>query len=140
MPQKVWEDPLLDACGAGASGDDRLYSTSRIARMPVTLEQKSSLTSLKMGTQLVRQRRQDRHVATILLDSGLVPIDQVQKFLGHTHLSTTQIYAQTSLRALGENYIRAPGSKLTLPRSKVLTWFSTAPIVPTWPKFRPSLP
>src|SRR5260221_5316989 len=63
MPQKVWEDPLLDACGAGASGDDRLYSTSRIARMPVTLEQKSSLTSLKMGTQLVRQRRQDRHVA-----------------------------------------------------------------------------
>jgi hypothetical protein len=60
MPQKVWEDPLLDACGAGASGDDLLYSTSRIARMPVTLEQKSSLTSLKMGTQLVRQ---DRHVA-----------------------------------------------------------------------------
>src|SRR5260221_5092926 len=29
MPEKVWEDPLLDACGAGASGDDRLYSTSR---------------------------------------------------------------------------------------------------------------
>jgi hypothetical protein len=32
-----------------------------------------------------------RHsIATILLDSGLVPIDQVQKFLGHMHLSTTQ--------------------------------------------------
>ncbi|MGH9395707.1 MAG: tyrosine-type recombinase/integrase [Terriglobia bacterium] len=54
-----------------------------------------------------------RHsIATILLDSGLVPIDQVQKFLGHTHLSTTQIYAETSLRALGENYIRALGGKL----------------------------
>jgi integrase/recombinase XerD len=49
-----------------------------------------------------------RHsIATILLDSGLVPIDQVRKFLGHLHLSTTQIYAETSLRALGENYVRA---------------------------------
>jgi len=53
-----------------------------------------------------------RHsVATILLDSGLVPIDQVQKFLGHLQLSTTQIYAETSLRALGDNYIRALGGK-----------------------------
>jgi integrase/recombinase XerD len=33
-----------------------------------------------------------RHsIATILLDSGEVPIDQVQKFLGHLQLSTTQI-------------------------------------------------
>jgi integrase/recombinase XerD len=31
-----------------------------------------------------------RHsIATILLDSGQVPIDQVRKFLGHLHLSTT---------------------------------------------------
>jgi len=53
-----------------------------------------------------------RHsIATILLDSGLVPMDQVQKFLGHLHLSTTQIYAETSLRALGDNYIRALGGK-----------------------------
>ncbi len=49
-----------------------------------------------------------RHsIATILLDSGKVPIDQVQKFLGHLQLSTTQIYAETSIRALGENYVRA---------------------------------
>lgn len=53
-----------------------------------------------------------RHsIATILLDSGIVPIDQVQKFLGHMHLSTTQIYAETSLRALGQNYIQALGVK-----------------------------
>lgn len=53
-----------------------------------------------------------RHsIATILLDSGLVPIDQVQKFLGHLHLSTTQIYAETSVRALGDNYVRALGGK-----------------------------
>jgi integrase/recombinase XerD len=53
-----------------------------------------------------------RHsIATILLDSGLVPIDQVQKFLGHVNLSTTQIYAETSLRALGDNYVRAMAGK-----------------------------
>ena len=35
-----------------------------------------------------------RHsIATILFDSGLVPIDQVQNFLGHLQLSTTHIYA-----------------------------------------------
>ncbi len=51
-----------------------------------------------------------RHsIATILLDSGEVPIDQVQKFLGHLQLSTTQIYAETSIRALGESYLRAMG-------------------------------
>jgi len=49
-----------------------------------------------------------RHsIATILLDSGEVPIDQVQKFLGHLQISTTQIYAETSIRALGENYLCA---------------------------------
>jgi integrase/recombinase XerD len=52
-----------------------------------------------------------RHsIATILLDSGYVPIDQVQKFLGHVRLSTTQIYAETSVRALGDNYRRALSS------------------------------
>jgi integrase/recombinase XerD len=53
-----------------------------------------------------------RHsIATILLDSGQVPIDQVRKFLGHLHLSTTQIYAETSQRALGENYVRVLGGQ-----------------------------
>jgi integrase/recombinase XerD len=55
-----------------------------------------------------------RHsIATILLDSGQVPIDQVQKFLGHLQLSTTQIYTETSVRALGENYLRALGNTKT---------------------------
>lgn len=56
-----------------------------------------------------------RHsVATLLLQSGEVPLDQVQKFLGHLQIGTTQIYAETSLDALGENYQRAfnaPGSR-----------------------------
>jgi integrase/recombinase XerD len=51
-----------------------------------------------------------RHsIATIPLDSGLVPIDQLQKFLGHLDISTTQIYTETSLRTLGDNYTRASG-------------------------------
>lgn len=45
-------------------------------------------------------------VATILLDAGM-PLDQVQKFLRHKRISTTQIYAETSLRGMGENYVRA---------------------------------
>ena len=36
-----------------------------------------------------------------------MPIDEVRKFLGHLHLSTTQIDAETSVRALGENSERA---------------------------------
>jgi integrase/recombinase XerD len=52
-----------------------------------------------------------RHsIATILLDSGQMPIDQLQKFLGHQRLSTTQIYAETSVRTLGDNYLRALSS------------------------------
>ena len=39
-----------------------------------------------------------------------MPIDQVQKFLGHQRVSTTQIYAETSVRALGDNYLRALSS------------------------------
>jgi integrase/recombinase XerD len=48
-------------------------------------------------------------IATIMLDSGLAPIDQLQKFLGHLDFSTTQIYAETSLRAINDNYTRALG-------------------------------
>jgi integrase/recombinase XerD len=51
-----------------------------------------------------------RHsIATLLLDSGQVPIDQVQQFLGHRRLATTQIYAATSVQALGASYLRALG-------------------------------
>ena len=38
-------------------------------------------------------------VATILLDAGM-PLDQVQKFLRHKRITTTQIYAETSLHGM----------------------------------------
>lgn len=49
-----------------------------------------------------------RHsIATLLLQSGEMPLDQIQKFLGHRQIVTTQVYAETSLLSLGENYQRA---------------------------------
>jgi integrase/recombinase XerD len=56
--------------------------------------------------QHVTPHRLRASVATLLLDAGM-PIDQVQKFLRHKHLSTTQVYAETSLKNLGEHYLRA---------------------------------
>ncbi|MBV9296174.1 MAG: tyrosine-type recombinase/integrase [Acidobacteriaceae bacterium] len=49
-------------------------------------------------------------VATILLDAGM-PLDQVQKFLRHKRITTTQIYAETSLQGMSDNYLRAFGQK-----------------------------
>jgi integrase/recombinase XerD len=56
--------------------------------------------------QRVTPHRLRASVATLLVDAGM-PIDQVQKFLRHKHLSTPQIYAETSLRSLGDHYLRA---------------------------------
>jgi integrase/recombinase XerD len=46
-----------------------------------------------------------KSIATFLLNKGM-PIDQVQKFLGHSKLETTQIYAQTSIQSLKDSYQR----------------------------------
>lgn len=49
-------------------------------------------------------------VATILLDAGM-PLDQVQKFLRHKRITPTQIYAETSVQGMSENYLRVFGGK-----------------------------
>lgn len=52
-----------------------------------------------------------RHsVAQILLDRGM-PLEQLQKFLGHRDLKTTQIYAESSLASVGESYRRVLGGR-----------------------------
>jgi integrase/recombinase XerD len=92
-----------------------LFESNRHARYSIRMVQAVITESARAAG--IRKRVYPhllRHsIATILLDSGQVPIDQVQKFLGHLQLSTTQIYAETSVRALGENYLRALGDTKT---------------------------
>jgi len=48
-----------------------------------------------------------RHtVATFLLERGM-PLEQIQKFLGHAKIETTQIYAESTTDMLKENYRKA---------------------------------
>jgi integrase/recombinase XerD len=49
-----------------------------------------------------------RHsVATTLLERGM-PLEQIQKFLGHAKLGTTQIYTESTTEMLKESYRKAP--------------------------------
>ena len=36
-----------------------------------------------------------------------MPLDQVQKFLRHKRIATTQIYAETSAKNMGDQYLKA---------------------------------
>ena len=48
-----------------------------------------------------------RHtVATFLLEKGM-PLEQIQKFLGHSKIETTQIYAESSTEMMKEGFQRA---------------------------------
>ncbi len=46
------------------------------------------------------------NVATILWNADTL-LDHVQKFLRHKRISTIQIYAETSIRGMGDSYLRA---------------------------------
>jgi integrase/recombinase XerD len=43
-----------------------------------------------------------------LLERGM-PIEQIQKFLGHSKLETTQVYAESTTEMVKESYQRALG-------------------------------
>ncbi len=48
-----------------------------------------------------------RHtVATLLLERGM-PLEQIQKFLGHSKIETTQIYAESSTEMMKEGFKKA---------------------------------
>ena len=50
-----------------------------------------------------------RHsVATTLLERGMA-LEQIQKFLGHSKLETTQIYAESTPEMIKEIYQKALG-------------------------------
>jgi integrase/recombinase XerD len=47
-------------------------------------------------------------VATTLLERGM-PLEQIQQFLGHARLATTQIYAASTAAMIKESYQKALG-------------------------------
>jgi len=47
-------------------------------------------------------------VATTLLERGM-PLEQIQQFLGHARLETTQIYAESTAAMIKESYQKALG-------------------------------
>jgi len=48
-----------------------------------------------------------RHsVATTLLERGM-PLEQIQKFLGHAKLETTQVYAESTTAMIKDSYQKA---------------------------------
>jgi len=80
------------------------YTTRYVQRLVHEAAQRAGII------KRVTPHRLRASVATILLDAGM-PLDQVQKFLRHKRIATTQIYAETSLQGMSDNYLRAFGGK-----------------------------
>jgi integrase/recombinase XerD len=76
------------------------YSPRRIQQIVRATAEKAKITK-RVYPHLLRHS-----VATTLLEHGM-PIEQIKKFLGHSKLETTQIYADSTAETLKESYRRA---------------------------------
>ena len=76
------------------------YSPRRVQQIVRAVAERAKLTK-RVSPHLLRHS-----VATTLLERGM-PIDQIQKFLGHSKLETTQIYAESTTEMIKESYRRA---------------------------------
>ena len=76
------------------------YSPRRIQQILKETAEQAEITK-RVYPHLLRHS-----VATTLLERGM-PIEQMQKFLGHSKLETTQLYAESSTERLRESYQRA---------------------------------
>src|SRR5512145_901639 len=85
-----------------------LFETNRAARYSARrIQQIIKETADQSGiTKRVYPHLLRHSVATTLLERGM-PIDQIQKFLGHSKLESTQLYAETSTEMMRESYQRA---------------------------------
>ncbi len=85
-----------------------LFETNRhLASSPRRIQQIVKATAEKAKiTKRVYPHLLRHSVATTLLERGM-PIEQIQKFLGHSKLETTQIYAESTTEMLKESYRRA---------------------------------
>ncbi len=76
------------------------YSPRRVQQIVKAVAERAGITK-RVYPHLLRHS-----VATTLLERGM-PIDQIQKFLGHSKLETTQIYAESTTEMIKESYRRA---------------------------------
>jgi integrase/recombinase XerD len=76
------------------------YSTRRIQQIVKEIAERAKIKK-RVYPHLLRHS-----VATTLLERGM-PIDQIQKFLGHSKLETTQVYAESSTEMIKESYRKA---------------------------------
>jgi integrase/recombinase XerD len=76
------------------------YSTRRIQQIVKEIAEKAKIKK-RVYPHLLRHS-----VATSLLERGM-PIEQIQKFLGHAKLETTQVYAESTTEMIRESYQRA---------------------------------
>jgi integrase/recombinase XerD len=76
------------------------YSPRRIQQMVKETAQKAKIKK-RVHPHLLRHS-----VATTLLERGM-PIEQIQKFLGHSKLETTQVYAESTTEMIKESYRKA---------------------------------
>ncbi len=76
------------------------YSPRRVQQVVKDVAERAGITK-RVYPHLLRHS-----VATTLLERGM-PIDQIQKFLGHSKLETTQIYAESTTEMIKDSYRRA---------------------------------
>jgi integrase/recombinase XerD len=89
--------------GAGylfESNRDRPYSARRVQQIVKEIAEKAKIKK-RVYPHLLRHS-----VATTLLERGM-PIEQIQKFLGHSKLETTQVYAESTTEMIKESYRKA---------------------------------
>ena len=84
------------------------YSTRRIQQI---LEQLSDISGIKAVPHQLRHS-----IAQYLYDRGM-PLEQIQKFLGHSAIKTTQIYAKSSIVHVQKGYNEAWKKELPPPES-----------------------
>jgi integrase/recombinase XerD len=76
------------------------YSSRRLQQIVKETAENAGITK-KVHPYLLRHS-----VATMLLERGM-PLEQIQKFLGHSNLETTQIYAESTTAMLKESHRKA---------------------------------
>lgn len=76
------------------------FSTRRIQQIVKETADRAEITK-KVHPHLLRHS-----VATFLLEKGM-PLEQIQKFLGHSKIETTQIYAESTTEMIKDRYQKA---------------------------------